>query len=405
MPMSHKIISLSAAQAVDARTRRMSQLAFAVGGFAIGTAEFVIMGLLPEVAHAMHVDIPTAGHFISFYAAGVVVGAPVMAVLTARVPRKILLISFMLFYALSNVASAFASSYDVFTLLRFLSGLPHGIYFGVAAIAAASMVPSAQRPQAIGNVMLGLTVATVIGAPGGTWLGQLLGWRAAFIMVGGIALVAAMMIWRYVPHIPTAVGASPLAELGALKSGQLWLLLAVIAIGSGGLFSVFSYIKPILVHVSGAPLSMIPFILPLFGCGMVAGNLIGPYIAFKLGLMRSIFVTMLWSILTFLIFYFLAPTVFGAAVATFLIGTSFMSQPAIQTRIMDVSANAPTLAASLMQSAFNIANAIGAYAGGLVIAAGLGWTSTAWLGAVLALCGFLIFVLSWIIEVRATKNS
>lgn len=405
MPMSHKIISLSVAQAVDARTRRMSQLAFAVGGFAIGTAEFVIMGLLPEVAHAMHVDIPTAGHFISFYAAGVVVGAPVMAVLTARVPRKILLISFMLFYALSNVASTFASNYDVFTVLRFLSGLPHGIYFGVAAITAASMVPSALRPQAIGNVMLGLTVATVIGAPGGTWLGQLLDWRAAFIMVGGIALLAATMIWRYVPHIPTAVGASPLAELGALKSGQLWLLLAVIAIGSGGLFSVFSYIKPILIHVSGAPLSMIPFILPLFGCGMVAGNLIGPYIAFRLGLMRSIFVTMLWSILTFLIFYFLAPTVFGAAVATFLIGTSFMSQPSIQTRIMDVSANAPTLAASLMQSAFNIANAIGAYAGGLVIAAGLGWTSTAWLGAVLAFSGFLIFVLSWIIEGRATKNS
>lgn len=398
--MSHKIISTPVPHAVDTYTRRMSLLAFAIGGFAIGTAEFVIMGLLPEVARATGVDIPTAGHFISFYAAGVVVGAPVLAVLTARVPRKILLIGFMLCYALGNIASAAASGYTVFAVLRFLSGLPHGVYFGVAAIAAASMVPSQLRPRAIGSVMLGLTVATLAGAPGATWVGQLLGWRAAFIIVGAIALLAAAMIWRYVPYIPTAVGASLLAELGALKSGQMWVLLAVIAIGTGGLFSVFSYIKPILVNISGVPLHAVPLVLPLFGLGMVVGNLIGPRIAVRLGLMRAIFVTMLWSVLTFLVFHFLAQSPAGGPLATFLIGTSFVSQPSIQTLIMDVSANAPTLAASLMQSAFNIANAIGAYAGGLVIAAGFGWTSTAWLGALLTFTGVLIFVFSWISEVK-----
>lgn len=399
-----KTVSLSTPHAVDTFTRRMSQLAFAVGGFAIGTAEFVIMGLLPEIAQATGVDIPTAGHFISSYATGVVIGAPVLAVLTAGIPRKTILIGFMLFYALGNIASAAASSYDMFMVLRFFSGLPHGVYFGVSAIAAASMVPVLQRPRAIGNVMLGLTVATLIGAPGGTWIGQLLGWRAAFIMVGGIALLAVLMIWRYAPSVPTAVGVSPFTELSALKSGQMWLLLAIIAIGSGGLFSVFSYIKPVLINVSGVPLSVVPFILPLFGLGMVSGNLIGPRIAVKLGLMPTIFVTMLWSVLAFLVFHFLAQVPLGSAVATFLIGTSFASQPSIQTRIMDVSANAPTLAASLMHSAFNIANAIGAYAGGLVIAAGFGWTSTAWLGAILTFSGFLIFVLSWIIEERTGKN-
>lgn len=402
--MPHQIISSRVPHAADHDTRRLSQLAFAVGGFAIGTAEFMIMGLLPEVARTTQVDIPTAGHFISAYAAGVVIGAPVLAVLTARIPRKTLLISFMLFYALGNAASAAMPSYYPFMFLRFISGLPHGIYFGVAAIAAASMVPSEERPRAIGNVMLGLTVATLVGAPGSTWIGQLVGWQAAFIVVSAIALLAVAMIWRYVPYIPTAVGASPLRELGALKSGQMWLLLMIIAIGSGGLFSVFSYIKPILVNVSGVPLAAVPFVLPLFGLGMVAGNLIGPRIALKLGLMRAIFVTMMWSIMAFLVFHFMAQSAVGGAIATFLIGTSFMSQPSIQTRIINVSANAPTLAASLMHSAFNLANAIGAYAGGLVIAAGYGWTSTAWLGALLTLGGFIIFVFSWIVEEKANKR-
>lgn len=393
--MSDKIRSLSESDNISDASRRMSQFAFAIGGFAIGTAEFVIMGLLPEVAKTMNVSEPMAGHFISAYAAGVVIGAPVLAVLTAKLPRKGLLISLMLVYALANIISVAAPDYTSFLILRFLSGFPHGVYFGVAAVTAAAMVPLKQRPQAIGNVMLGLTVATLFGMPGGTWLGQLFGWRAAFVFVGAIALLAAFMIWRFMPLMPIAKGASPLAELGALKSLQVWLMLAVIGVGSGGLFAVFSYIKPILLEVSGVPLAAIPFILPLFGLGMVVGNLVGPRVALRLGIMRAIFVTMIWSIVVFPLFYFLSGAPVTAALATFLIGTTFVSQPSIQTRIMDVSAKAPTLATALLHSFFNIANAVGAYAGGVVILAGYGWTSTAWVGAAFALGGWLLFLLSW----------
>ncbi|UXN04528.1 MULTISPECIES: MFS transporter [unclassified Bartonella] len=402
--MAFKIHHLSADQSFDDKTRKLSQLAFAMGGFSIGTAEFVIMGLLPEVAKATNVDMATAGHFVSFYASGVVVGAPLLAVLTAKMPRKMLLIAFMIFYAIGNILSACVSTYDQFSILRFLSGLPHGIYFGVAAIAAASMVEARKRAQAVGSVMLGLTVATVIGAPGGTLIGQLFGWRIAFFLVGFLALFAAFLIWRFVPNLNAAAGASPLRELSALKNGQLWLFLAIIAIGSGGLFAVFTYIKPILTDVSHIDKFWVPFVLPLFGVGMVAGNLIGPKIAYRMGLMPSIFVTTLWGIFVFIIFGFMVENEALAVIATFLIGTSFISQPSVQTKIIEVSANAPTLATALMQSSFNVANALGAFLGGLVIVYGYGLEATAWLGAFLVFLGFLVFLLAWHIEKKQIIN-
>lgn len=393
--MAFTIHHLPAGQSFDDKTRHLSQLAFAMGGFSIGTAEFVIMGLLPEVAEATHVDISTAGHYISFYACGVVVGAPLLAILTAKVPRKLLLMLFMLYYGLANILSGFVSTYDQFSMLRFFSGLPHGIYFGVAAIAAASMVEARRRPQAIGNVMLGLTIATVVGAPGGTFIGQLLGWRVAFFMVGILAFLAAFMIWRFVPNLRKAVGTNPLSQLAALKNGKLWLFLAIIAIGSGGLFAVFSYIKPIFTEVAHINLAVVPFVLPFFGVGMVVGNLIGPKIAYYMGIMPSIFFTMIWGVFVFSIFNFMSDHHILAVVGTFLVGTSFVSQPSLQTKIMDVSANAATLATALMQSAFNIANALGAYAGGLLIAHNFGLKSTAWLGAILVFTGFLMFLMAW----------
>lgn len=401
--MAFKIHHLPAGQSFDDKTRKMSQLAFAMGGFSIGTAEFVIMGLLPEVAVATKVDTSTAGHFVSFYASGVVIGAPLLAVLTAKLPRKMLLMAFMIFYAIANILSGCVSTYDQFSVLRFLSGLPHGIYFGVAAIAAASMVEARKRAQAVGSVMLGLTVATVIGAPGATLVGQLFGWRIAFFLVGFLAFFAAFLIWRFVPHLNAAVGASPLRELSALKSGQLWLFLAIIAIGSGGLFAVFTYIKPILTDVSHIDRSWIPFVLPLFGAGMVVGNLIGPKIAYRMGLMPSIFVTTLWGIFVFIIFGFMVENAILAVIAIFLIGTSFVSQPSVQTKIIEVSSNAPTLATALMQSAFNVANALGAFLGGLVIIYGFGLEVTAWLGAFLVILGFLIFLWAWKIENNAVS--
>ncbi|KAA6206675.1 MAG: MFS transporter [Candidatus Tokpelaia sp.] len=387
---------------INPARRNLCFLAFAIGSFAIGTAEFAAMALLPEVQEFMHINETQAGYFVSFYALGVVIGAPLLAVLTARVPRKILLVCFMLFYALANLLSVLAAVNPyLYGFFRFLSGLPHGIYFGVACIVAASMVEPARRPGAIGSVMLGLTVATIFGVMLVTWIGQQAwigehaNWLLAFVLVSAIAVLAAGLIAVFMPAVPRPEKAGPLAELRGLKNGQLWLLLMVIAVGMASTFAVYTYIREILFTVSHAPDSWAPIILPLFGCGMVAGNLIGPRIALHFGLMPSIFITLLWSLLTFIIFYMLMGAPASAAIAVFLVGTNFMSQPSIQTRIMDVSPGARTLATALMQSFYNIANAFGAYAGGAVIARGFGLPSTVWVGALFALLGLLIFIWSW----------
>ncbi|WP_081587465.1 MFS transporter [Bartonella rattimassiliensis] len=291
------------ASRIDARIRRLVILALAVGSFAIGTAEFVAMGLLPEMARSSYVDIPTAGRYISAYALGVVIGAPLLAVVTAPVSRKTVLIGLMFFYALANIATAFFSDFSLLVVLRFLSGLPHGIYFGLAALIASSMVEINKRSKAVGSVMLGLTIATVLGAPGATWIGQLIGWKIAFILVGMIALLCCLLLWNFLPCDSSTPKTSPLREMSALKQKQVWLLLAMVSVGAAGLFSIFTYIKSTLMHISGVPLEWVPFIMPLVGLGMVGGNLLGPKLAVKIGISPMIFFSMLWSVFCFFSFF------------------------------------------------------------------------------------------------------
>ena len=381
----------AAVRAPDAdRTRLRAVLALGVGGFSIGTGEFVIMGLLPEVARDIGVSIPQAGHVISAYALGVVIGAPVLAVLAAGWNRRALLIALMGIYALGNFASALAPGYLSLNLMRFLTGLPHGTYFGVAALVAATLAPPGARARAVGLVMLGLTGATLVGVPIAATLGQYFGWRAAFVFVGFIAVLAMVMVRRGVPDMPATAGASPLRELDALRRPQVWLTLGIGAIGFGGMFAVFSYIKPTLTEVAGLSVGHVPFVLALFGLGMVAGNLVGARLADK-SLMRTIGGLLVWSVAVLVLFVFAAQHVVTAAIATFLIGTVVAIGPALQIRLMDVAGEAQTLAAALNHSAFNMANALGAWLGGLAISAGLGWTSTGWVGALLGLAGLGIF--------------
>jgi DHA1 family inner membrane transport protein len=368
-------------------------LALGVGGFAIGTGEFVIMGLLPEVARDIGTSIPQAGHVISAYALGVVIGAPVLAVLAAGWRRRALLIALMAVFALGNFASALAPGYLSLNLLRFASGLPHGTYFGVAALVAATLAPPDRRARAVGLVMLGLTGATLVGVPIAAWLGQLFGWRAAFVFVGLIAVLAMAMLRRDLPDLAAPSGASPLRELGALKRKQVWLTLGIGAIGFGGMFSVFSYIKPTLTEVAGLPLAGVPLVLALFGFGMVGGNLVGSRLADK-ALMPTIGGLLVWAALVLTTFSFAAHHVATAALNVFLIGTIVAIGPALQIRLMDVAGEAQTLAAALNHSAFNTANALGAWLGGAAITAGLGWTSTGWVGALLALAGLGVFAWS-----------
>ncbi|HEY8607885.1 MAG TPA: MFS transporter [Noviherbaspirillum sp.] len=364
-----------------------------VGSFAIGTGEFVIMGLLPEVARDLGVTIPQAGHVISAYALGVVIGAPLLAVLSSGWPRRKLLVALMLVFGLGNIASAIAPGYLSLNLLRFLAALPHGTYFGVAALVAASMAAPGRRGQAVGQVMLGLTVATLVGVPIAAWLGQVMGWRAAFVFVGALAFLASVLIFRALPEIPADEGASPMRELGALRRPQVWLTLAIGAIGLGGLFSVFSYVKPTMMTLAGMPLEQVPVVLALFGAGMVLGNLVGPRFADR-ALMPAMCGLLVWAVLVLGAYSFTAYHSWLGSLNVLLVGTLVAMGPVLQIRLMDVAGDAQTLAAALNHSAFNTANALGAWLGGVAVNAGLGWSATGWVGALLALAGLAVFAVS-----------
>ncbi|MDS1141050.1 MFS transporter [Pusillimonas sp. SM2304] len=367
-----------------------AEISLAVGGFGIGTGEFAIMGLLPDMAIDFGVSAPEVGYLISAYALGVVIGAPLISVLAARLPRRLLLIVLMAVFAAGNLASALAPTYGSVMLFRFLSGMPHGAYFGVAALVAASMVEPSRRGQAVGRVMLGLTVAVLIGNPLAIWLGQALNWRAAFAAVGIIGIITMALLRGIVPHAPASRLNSPMRELGALRIEQVWLTLGIGAIGFGGMFSVVSYIAPTLIEVSGVQAVLVPFALSFVGMGMIIGNVVGGWLADQ-ALMRAIGVLLVWNIMVLALFPFMAGHPWTAMVGVLLIGSGVAIGPPLQIRLMDAAPKAQTLAASLNHSAFNMANALGAWLGGLAIAGGYGWTSTAWVGMTLALGGLAIF--------------
>jgi MFS transporter, DHA1 family, inner membrane transport protein len=389
-------------RAVSAQVGRWAELALAIGGFGIGTGEFVMMGLLPDVAGNFSVSIPSAGHVISAYALGVVVGAPLISVAAARWSRWRLLLALMTFFAVGNFASALAPGYVSLIAIRFLAGLPHGAYFGVASLVAASLAPANERARAVGRMMLGLTGATLAGVPLATWLGQLFGWRAAYVLVGGIGVLTCALISRFVPRAGPVEGASPARELSALAHKQVWLTLGVGSIGFGGLFCVYSYITPTLTDVSGLPVRYVPFVLAVFGGGMILGNLLGAWLADR-ALMRAIGALLIWNVIVLGTFSLVAPHAWMAVAVVLLIGTGVAIVPALQVRLMDVAGDAQTLAAALNHSAFNIANALGAWLGGLAIAGGFGWASTGWIGALLAVGGLFIFGLSVAEEGRSGR--
>nr|WP_249355383.1 MFS transporter [Nocardia farcinica] len=371
-----------------------AMLALALGGFGIGTTEFVTMGLLPDIAVAMHVSEPTAGNAVSAYALGVVVGAPLLAALCARVPRKRLLVALMVAFTLGNLATVLAPTFHTLVAARFVAGLPHGAYFGVASLAAASLAPVGRRAKAVAAVMLGLSAANVVGVPAATWLGQHFGWRDAFVVVAliGAATVAALL--RFVPELTGLVITNPLTELGALRRTQVLATLAVGAIGFGGMFAVYTYIATTLTDVAGMAAGAVPLVLALFGLGMVAGNVAGGVLADR-GVDRSIFVAMVTMAVVLAAFAAAAHHPVTAAIGAFFVGASGAAlAPGLQTRLMDVAADAQTLAAALNHAALNIANAAGAWLGGLVIAAGFGYTAPALVGAGLAVTGVLLFTVT-----------
>ena len=377
--------------------------ALACGGFGIGTGEFAIMGLLPGVAGTFAVSTPQAGYVISASALGVVVGAPLIAIAGARASRRTLLLILMSVFALGNLASAVAPGFLSFTLLRFLCGLPHGAYFGVASLVAASLVPVYMRARAVGYVMLGLTGATLAGTPIMALFGQYLSWRVMFLCVGLIAAATVTLLWLYLPRDRPAAGASVVRELVAFTHPQVLLTLAIAATGFGGMFSIFSYIASTATEVTHLPATMIPVIMFLFGVGMNTGNVVGSRLADK-SLMGTIGGMLVFNIVVMTTFSLTATHPLMLCISVFLIGCTFAAGPATQTRLMDVAADGQTLAAASMHSAFNIANGLGAWLGGLVIAYGYGFAATGYVGAVLSFFALFVFAASFLLERRSLQQ-
>ena len=369
-------------------------LALAMGGFAIGTTEFMAMGLLPQIADGVDVAIPTAGHLISAYAVGVVVGAPVLAFVGARLPRRGLLLALMAAYAGGNALSAVAGSFGLLLLARFLCGVPHGAYFGVASLVAASHAPRGREGRAVAMVMIGLSVANVVGVPAVTWMGQHLGWRSAFWAASALAALTAALGTTFVPASPGNAEATGRRELRLFAEPQAWLTLLAGAIGFGGMFALYSYIAEVVTEVGGLPEGAVPVFLLAFGIGMVAGTYVAGPLA-DWSVFRSLLGSSFAMAVILLLYAAMAPTGWWALFPAFL--TSVAASVLVvnlQLRLMSVAGDAQTLGAAMNHSSLNIGNALGAWLGGLVIAAGWGYRAPALVGVVLALAGLAVLVLS-----------
>ncbi|MGV9427410.1 MFS transporter [Streptomyces sp. NPDC003656] len=379
----------------------LALLALAVGAFGIGTTEFVMMGLLPDVADDLHISIPTAGHLVSAYALGVVIGAPLLAALTARMSRRTVLIGLMALFVAGNALSAFAPGYESLLAARFLSGLPHGAFFGVGAVVATSMVAPERKARSVSLMFLGLTVANVAGVPVATLMGQHLGWRATFLGVSAIGLAAIASLALLIPHDHTHASPAGLrGELAALKSLPVWLALGTTVAGFGALFAAYSYITPMLTGAAGFDPASVTLLLALFGVGATAGNLLGGRLADH-AMRGTLFGGLAALGVVLALFPLMMRAEWSAALAVALLGmAAFVTGSPLQLMVMDKAAAAPSLASSANQAAFNLANAGGAWIGGLALAAGLGVTSPALAGAVLAVLGIAVAAMAYGVDHR-----
>ena len=366
----------------------------ALGGFTIGTTEFVTMGVLPEIAEGVDVSIPVAGNVISAYALGVVVGAPVAAFVGARLPRRGLLLGLMVAYAVFNAASAVAPSYAPLVLARFLDGLPHGGYFGVASLVAASLVPTERRGRAIAYVLMGLPVANVVGVPVATVLGQGLGWRASYWLVAGLGAVAVVMVAVFVPSCPGNPEATGRRELLGLARPQVWFAMVAGAIGFGGMFALFSYVAPVVTRVGGLDEGAVAVFLLTLGVGMVFGNwLAGRLVDWSLR--ASLLGAPVALAVALGLFWVLIPLGWAALPAAFLVTTAgSVLALGLMLRLIDAAGHAETLGAAVSHASLNIGNALGAWLGGLVIAAGHGYRSPLVVGVALSVAGLAVLAVA-----------
>jgi DHA1 family arabinose polymer transporter-like MFS transporter len=372
-------------------SNKKALFALAMGGFGIGLTEFVIMGILPDVADGLGISIPEAGHFIAAYALGVVVGAPLLTAIGGRWPSHRVLAYLMIWFTVFNSLSAFANDYYSLLALRFLSGLPHGAFFGIGAVVAKKLASEGKAAGAIAVMFGGLTIANVIGVPIGTYLGHHFSWHMSFVMVGVIGLMTLASILRWMPELPRSSTHGFSKDLKVFRRPQLWAMIALTTIGTGGFFAWYSYIAPLMTDVAGWPEDMVGYAMILAGLGMVAGNYLGAKMAEKFVPLRAVAISLALMIAALLTNMMVAFNPYAVMAMTFIIGAvAFTVATPIQMAIINTSKGAESLGSSMNQSAFNMGNASGAFLAGLPIAYGYGITSASIVGAVMAATGVLI---------------
>ncbi|MFI6941589.1 MFS transporter [Streptomyces sp. NPDC050418] len=378
----------------------LALLALAIGAFGIGTTEFVIMGLLPEVAADFDVSIPLAGYLVTGYALGVVLGAPLMTALGTKVSRKRMLMLLMGLFIVGNVLSALAPAFGVMLIGRVVASLAHGAFFGIGSVVAAELVAPEKKAGAIAMMFTGLTVANVVGVPLGTLVGQSVGWRVTFGIVAALGVVGLLGVAKLVPDLPKPEGVRLRHELAAFRNVQVLLAMAMTVLGFGGVFAAITYITPMMTEVAGYADSSVTWLLVLFGLGMVGGNLIGGKFADR-ALMPMLYVSLGALAVVLGLFTLTAHNKVAAAVSIVLVGAlGFATVPPLQKRVLDQAAGAPTLASAVNIGAFNLGNALAAWLGGVVIAAGLGYTAPNWVGALLAASALVLAFVSAALERR-----
>ena len=380
-------------------------IALAIGGFGIGMTEFVIMGILPDVAEALNISIPKAGHFISAYALGVVVGAPILTGIGGKWPAHKVLLVLMLWFTIFNTISAFANSYTTLLIARFLSGFPHGAFFGIGAVVAGKLADKGKAAQAIAVMFSGLTLANLIGVPLGTYFGHHFHWNIAFMIVGVIGVLAMVGIYYWMPELPQSSKQGMRKDFGALKRAEIWLVILLTTIGTGGFFAWYSYIAPLITEVAGYPENAVGYAMVLAGGGMVIGNIVGAKVADKYSPINAVIIFLSLMVVALVVNTLVAHNQIAVMVMTFLIGgLAFCIASPIQMTMINSAKGSEMLGSSLNQSAFNMGNASGAYLAGLPIAMGYGFTSADLVGAAMAGGGIIIALVIVRVRIKSKKR-
>jgi len=366
----------------------------ALGGLAIGTTEFIIMGLLPDVATSIDVSIPVAGHLISAYAFGVVIGAPILVALSAKFPPKSILITFMILFTFFNALAIISPDYNTLLISRFLAGLPHGAFFGVGTVVATKLAQKGKEAQAIASMFTGLTIAILVMVPFVTFIGHNLNWRYAFAIVSLLGLLTIVFLYLYLPKLKPLKTVTFKEELEFFKTIKAWHILTIVAIGFGGLFAWFSYIAPLLIHISHFDAASVSYLMIVAGAGMVVGNIMGGYLADKKDPAIATIILLLAMVISLILVFLFSEYKIISIILTFICGALAMSIGSPINMVMLKSAkHSEMLAAAFIQAAFNVANSLGAFLGGIPLFFGFAFNYPSLIGSGMAFLGCILCVI------------